>query len=271
MARGPPPGGPARLAVPWWTHGLPPQSGPVTADTPLSAMPRSTVPAGGTTGATRCPSQGLGLQVIAARAGREHRRERGRSRGRHRFRAAASGPWPPPHGGRTVRPQPVRKAWSTGAEVAEAAVADAPSAPGLADDLGRSPRSWPERRGRDPPVRVLTSSPDAVTPPNASMTPHNQMLPAKLVHGSAGSPRTSPSPALGQHSLGSQGCPAPGIRSAPALATGLTPVPGALRCQSYRRLLASRHDRCRPRAVLRDRRASGPPDRGDTHRRPQDG
>ena len=36
----PPPG--------WWTHGLPPQSGPVTADTPLSAMPRSTVPAGGT-------------------------------------------------------------------------------------------------------------------------------------------------------------------------------------------------------------------------------
>ena len=61
---------------------LPPQSGPVTADTPLGAMPRSTVPAGGTTGATRCPSQGLGLQVIAARAGREHRRERGRSRGR---------------------------------------------------------------------------------------------------------------------------------------------------------------------------------------------
>ena len=29
-----------------------------------------------------------------------------------------------------------------------AAMADAPSAPGLAEDLGRSPRSWPERRGR---------------------------------------------------------------------------------------------------------------------------
>ena len=44
----------------WWTHGLPPQSGTVTADTPPSASPRSAVPAamtsapaGGTTGATR--------------------------------------------------------------------------------------------------------------------------------------------------------------------------------------------------------------------------
>ena len=48
---------------------------------------------------------------------------------RHRFRAAASGPWPPPHGGRTVRPQPVREAWSTGAKGGWSAVADAPSAP----------------------------------------------------------------------------------------------------------------------------------------------
>ena len=63
-------------------HGLPPQSGPVTADTPLSAMPRWTVRLAARPGATRCPSQGLGLQVIAARAGPEHRRERGRSRGR---------------------------------------------------------------------------------------------------------------------------------------------------------------------------------------------
>ncbi len=39
---------------------------------------------------------------------------------RHRFRAAASGPWPPPHGGRTVRPQLAREAWSTGAAVAGA-------------------------------------------------------------------------------------------------------------------------------------------------------
>ena len=39
----------------------------------------------------------------------------------YRFRAAASGPWPPSHGGRTVRP-PSRcgEAWSTGAEVAGA-------------------------------------------------------------------------------------------------------------------------------------------------------
>ena len=59
----------------WWrTHGLPPQSGPVTADTPLSAIAATDGPAAGTTGATRCPSQGLGLQVIAARAGPEHRR-----------------------------------------------------------------------------------------------------------------------------------------------------------------------------------------------------
>ena len=28
---------PDSVAIPWWTHGLPPQSGPVTADTPLSA------------------------------------------------------------------------------------------------------------------------------------------------------------------------------------------------------------------------------------------
>ena len=55
-------------AVVWRTHGLPPQSGTVTADTPPSASPRSAVPAGttsapagGTTGETRCPSQALRL------------------------------------------------------------------------------------------------------------------------------------------------------------------------------------------------------------------
>ena len=37
-------------------HGLPPQSGPVTADTPLSAMPRWTVRLAARPGATRCPS-----------------------------------------------------------------------------------------------------------------------------------------------------------------------------------------------------------------------
>ena len=58
-------------------HGLPPQSRTVTADTPPSASPRSAVPAGttsapagGTTGETRCLSQALRLQVVAARASR---------------------------------------------------------------------------------------------------------------------------------------------------------------------------------------------------------
>ena len=61
----------------WRTHGLPPQSRTVTADTPPSASPRSAVPAGttsapagGTTGETRCLSQALRLQVVAARASR---------------------------------------------------------------------------------------------------------------------------------------------------------------------------------------------------------
>ena len=71
----------------------------------------------GTTGATRCPSQGLGLQVIAARAGREHRRERGRSRGRRAWpsdtltggrvrrlaRPAAPRPPPPAPAARSAR------------------------------------------------------------------------------------------------------------------------------------------------------------------------
>ena len=55
----------------------PPQSGTVTADTPLKRIAAMAVPAGttspsagGMTAATRCPSQALGLQVVAARAGR---------------------------------------------------------------------------------------------------------------------------------------------------------------------------------------------------------
>ena len=56
----------ARFEDGWWrTHGLPPQSGTVTADTPPSASPRSAVPAGTT---SRCLSQALRLQVVAARA-----------------------------------------------------------------------------------------------------------------------------------------------------------------------------------------------------------
>ena len=62
----------------WWTHGLPPQSGTVTAETPLSAIAAIDGAArhdfragwrGRRAGrrARRCPSQGLrGLQVIAA-------------------------------------------------------------------------------------------------------------------------------------------------------------------------------------------------------------
>ena len=84
-----------------------PAVGTVTADTPLSPSPRSAVPAGttfraggGTTGATRCPSEALGLQVIAARAGRSTSRERGRPRGRGLGRRSTlrstSRPRPPP-------------------------------------------------------------------------------------------------------------------------------------------------------------------------------
>ncbi len=50
-----------RRAPRWWTHGLPPQSGTVTADTPPSASPRSAVPAGTTSapaGGTTGPPAG---------------------------------------------------------------------------------------------------------------------------------------------------------------------------------------------------------------------
>ena len=58
----------------WRTHGLPPQSGTVTADTPpsrIAAIGGVGGPAGGTTGETRlsCPKL-LRLQVVAARASR---------------------------------------------------------------------------------------------------------------------------------------------------------------------------------------------------------
>ena len=69
MARGPPPGGPARLAVPWWTHGLPPKSGTVTAAAAqriavISSTGRHDFRAGldGDDGRdARCPFQALGL------------------------------------------------------------------------------------------------------------------------------------------------------------------------------------------------------------------
>ena len=51
------------------------------------------------------------------------------------------------------------------AATAAPAVADAPSAPGLADDLGRSPRSWPERHGsRAVRPRPAEQVPDPATP-----------------------------------------------------------------------------------------------------------
>ena len=144
--------------IPRWTgeggrsHGLPPQSGTETADTPPSASPRSAVPAGtscapagGTAGETRSPSTTLRLQVVAARASRSPstnalgraaagfgRRTRRDAAGRvdawldqppHNREPAwplaqvpraaprrpVLRPWPPCHGSRTVRPQPVRE------------------------------------------------------------------------------------------------------------------------------------------------------------------
>ena len=58
------------LAISGRTHGLPPQSPPSAS--PRSAVPAGTTsaPAGGTTGETRCLSQALRLQVVAARASR---------------------------------------------------------------------------------------------------------------------------------------------------------------------------------------------------------
>ena len=86
------------------------------------------------TGATRCPSRGLGLQVIAARAGREHRRERRRSRGR--------GAWPSDTltGGRVRR-------------LARPA-APRPPPPALAARPGR-PRAAPVPRRRLRPVAAV--------------------------------------------------------------------------------------------------------------------
>ena len=56
---------------------------------------------------------------------------------------------PPGHGSRPVRPQPVREAWSTGAEVAGAPMADAPSAPARA--RSRREPATPGPAGRSAP------------------------------------------------------------------------------------------------------------------------
>ena len=176
MLRAPWPNRAGRL-VPLADSRTAPAVGTVTADTPPSASPRSAVPAGttsapagGTTGETRCPSQTLRLQVVAARASRSPSTTRSaarprawpsdspRRRGPRRRLARPAAPqppppapnvrpprpggqaptfgvtglaarpgspraaprrpvlrpWPPCHGSRTVRPQPVREAWSTG-------------------------------------------------------------------------------------------------------------------------------------------------------------
>ena len=88
--------------------------------------------AGGTTGATRCPSQGLGLQVIAARAGRPRAWPSDNADGRPRSTpgstsrpktAAASpgrSPRPPSSGTGSAPPPPAR---------GRRRMADAPSAP----------------------------------------------------------------------------------------------------------------------------------------------
>ena len=83
----------------WWTHGLPPQSGTVTADTPPSASPRSAVPAGTTSAPGRrarpavCPKPSACRSSRLARAGarRQRARPRGRGLGRRTRRVEGAG------------------------------------------------------------------------------------------------------------------------------------------------------------------------------------
>ena len=81
------------------THGLPPQSGTVTADTPPSASPRSAVPAGTTSAPGRrarpavCPKPSACRSSRLARAGarRQRARPRGRGLGRRTRRVEGAG------------------------------------------------------------------------------------------------------------------------------------------------------------------------------------
>ena len=134
------------------THGLPPKSGTVTAAARRVAPDRRYRPARlprrmeGTTRAVRpTPSACRSSPLARAGARRQPRRRRGRGLGpfdgypptpalppvlaarpsRPRGAPGSAPPhgrrrWPPCHGSRTVRSQPVREAWSTGAEAAGA-------------------------------------------------------------------------------------------------------------------------------------------------------
>ena len=169
-----------RLATRWRTHGLPPQVGTVTVDTPPSASPRSAVPAGttsapagGTTGATRCPSQALRLQVVAARASRSPS-----PRPRRRLaRPAAPQPPPPAPLSLTAYQQNVR-----------------PPRPGGAgtdvrgDRPGRSPRSPSSGTAPPPPAAVAAVPWQPCRPPpspapadrGVSLSPSARILPVPL-------------------------------------------------------------------------------------------
>ena len=143
------------------THGLPPQSGPVTADTPLSAMPRSTVPAGGTRRArhavrpeaSACRSSRLarGGSTVENAVGRAaaglavgHADGRPRSTpgstSRPTTAAASPGRSPrPPSSGTGSAPPPAARG--------RRRMADAPSAPSGCGKRGQQVRRWLERRG----------------------------------------------------------------------------------------------------------------------------
>ena len=140
----------------WWTHGLPPKSGTVTADAAqhiaaIGGTGRHDFRAGwtGTTGATRAVrSRPSALQVAAARAGRSSSTTRSAARprawavgladhGRPRFDAWLDQPAPrrsaPALAARPGRPRaapvPRRRAAARPAAVGRRAMAAAPSAP----------------------------------------------------------------------------------------------------------------------------------------------
>ena len=163
----------ARLEDGWWrTHGLPPQSGTVTADAPPSASPRSAVPAGttsapagGTTGETRCPSQTLRLQVVAARASRSPT-----PRPRRRL-ARPAAPQPPPPSPNVRPPRPGGQAPTFGVTGLAArpgppraaprrprgrrAMAAVPSPPSRCGKRGQQVRRWLEAVADAPSAPVV--------------------------------------------------------------------------------------------------------------------
>ena len=116
----------------------------------------------------------FGVTGLAARPGRP----------RAASRRPLLRPWPPCHGSRTVRPQPVREAWSTGAEVAGAPWQTRRPPPAAAAGGHGALALAPRRRGRRPPLLspgVRRTSPQRIglctiaanppTAPNPSTVP----------------------------------------------------------------------------------------------------